>query len=259
MTYCLAVQVNEGIAFAADTRSNAGVDYVSSYRKLHRFHTCSDTVVALLSAGSLATTQEVVSRIERDLLTEGENLNSFKHLFELAGYVGRVSQSVQQAHAAGLGGGMGQATFIVGGQVRGEPPGIYLVYPQGNFIRASEDTPYLQIGENKYGKPVLDRLVRPDLSLNQAICMAVLSLTATIKSNVTVGPPLDLGIYRADSLQRLITGRLGAEDTFYQRITQTWDNAMSEAFEKLPEFTWPQVAHDPIRVPSTPVEPKPSK
>ncbi len=249
MTYCLAIQVKDGIAFASDTRSSAGVDYVSAYRKLHRFKTADHNVVVLLSAGSLATTQEVVSRIQRDLERDGgESLDSFQHLFEIAAYVGRVSQLVQQSHEPALtrSGVSGEASFIVGGQVKGEPPGIYLVYPQGNFIRASDDTPYLQIGENKYGKPMLDRLVSPTLTLDQAVRLSVLSLIATIKSNASVGPPLDLGIYRADSLEPLTTGRLDASNAYYQRITDAWNAALQEAFVQLPSFRWPDRAHEPL-------------
>lgn len=251
MTYCLAIRVKEGIAFAADTRSNAGVDYVSSYRKLHRFKTGRDTVVALLSAGSLATTQEVVARLRRDLLSASENLDSHHHLFELASYVGRVSQSVQQSHAKALSasGISGEASFILGGQIRGGPPGLFLIYPQGNFIQASEDTPYVQIGESKYGKPVLDRLVCRDLSLDEAIRLTVLSLNATVRSNVTVGPPLDLGIYRADSLQPLVTGRLDEEDRYYQEINEAWNVALREAFVRLPTFRWPRVEHEHLELP----------
>jgi hypothetical protein len=134
------------------------------------------------------------------------------------------------------------------GQDRDEPPGLYLVYPQGNFIRASEDTPYLQIGENKYGKPMLDRLVRPELTLDQAIRLCVLSLTATIKSNVSVGPPLDLGIYRANSFQPLTTGRSSASDAYYENITRAWNDASRDAFLELPDFQWPMVAHAPLEM-----------
>jgi putative proteasome-type protease len=252
MTYCVAIQVNQGIAFAADTRSNAGVDYVSAYRKLHRFRTADRNVVVLLTAGSLATTQEVVSRIQRDLeQNASESLNAYGRLFEIAAYVGRVSQEVQKSHAPALSktGISGEASFILGGQVQDEAPGLYLVYPQGNFIRASDDTPYLQIGENKYGKPMLDRLVRPELTLDQATRLCVLSLTATIKSNVSVGPPLDLGIYRANSFQPLTTGRLDASDPYYKDITESWDSALEEAFLRLPDFQWPKVAHAPLEVP----------
>lgn len=249
MTYCLAIHVNDGIAFASDSRSNAGVDYVSAYRKLHQFETASDRSIALLSAGSLATTQEVVAIIRRDLRREGvENLNSFGQLFEIAAYVGRVSRRVQCSHQAGLSasGISGEATFILGGQVRGEEPRIYMVYPQGNFIRASADTPYLQIGESKYGKPVLDRIVKPALSLQQAIRLSLLSLDATMKSNVTVGPPIDLGVYRKDSFQPLVTGRLDERDPYYLEIKRAWNDALLAAFLGLPDFEWPEVAHQPL-------------
>lgn len=252
MTYCVAIQVDQGIAFASDTRSNAGIDYVSAYRKLHRFQTAERNVIALLASGSLATTQEVVFRIERDLEEKAkESLNTFDRLFEIAAYVGRVSQDVQNSHrpAMSRSGISAEASFILGGQVHGHPPGLYLVYPQGNFIRASDDTRYLQIGENKYGKPMLDRLVRPELTLDQAIRLCVLSLTATIRSNASVGPPLDLGIYRADSFQPLITGRLGATDAYYQNVTEAWNNALKEAFLQLPDFKWPKVAHAPLELP----------
>jgi putative proteasome-type protease len=224
---------------------------VSAYRKLHRFQTADNNVVVLLTAGSLATTQEVVARIRRDLDNNApENLNTFEHLFEIAAYVGRMSRAVQQSHqpALSLSGVMGEASFILGGQVRGEDPGIYLIYPQGNFIQASDDTPYLQIGESKYGKPMLDRLVGPALTLDQAVRLSVLSLTATIKSNVTVGPPLDLGIYRADSFQPLVTGRLDASDAYYRSIGEAWDDALRQAFFKLPDFEWPKVAHAALEI-----------
>jgi len=249
MTYCLAILVNEGIAFAADSRSSAGVDYVSAYRKLHQFETGPDRRVVLLSAGSLATTQEVVAVLRRDLTRPNvESLNSFGRLFEIAAYVGRVSQIVQRSHHTALhaSGISGEATFILGGQIRGEAPRIFLVYPQGNFIEASADTPYLQIGETKYGKPVLDRIARPPISLQQAARLALLSLDATIKSNVSVGLPIDLAIYRKDSFLPIITGRLDELDPYYLEIREAWNNALLKAFLDLPDFSWPSVAYQPI-------------
>lgn len=251
MTYCLAILVNEGIALASDSRSNAGVDYVSSYRKLHQFETAKDRTIALLSAGSLATTQEVVAVIRRDLTRDMENLNAYDQLFEIAAYVGRISQAVQRSHQGGLSasGIMGDATFILGGQIRGEAPKIYMVYPQGNFIEASADTPYLQIGESKYGKPVLDRIATPALTLRQAIRLALLSLDATVKSNVTVGLPFDLGIYRRDSFLPIVTGRLNERDPYYEEIRSAWHNALLNEFLQLPDFTWPTIAHQPLSGP----------
>ncbi len=248
MTYCLAIRVSEGLAFASDTRSNAGVDYVTAYKKLHVFSTEPDRVVVMLSAGSLATTQEIVARIGQDLTTEKESLNSGTRLYEVAAYVGRVSQFVQKSHQEGLAatGASGSATFIVGGQVKGEEPNLFMVYPEGNFISVSDDTPYLQIGETKYGKPMLDRIVDVSLSLDQAIRLALLSLDATIRSNVTVGPPLDLGIYRADSFAPLVTGRLDIRDDYYQEFRTAWNEALVEAFRGLPDFKWPEIASGKI-------------
>jgi putative proteasome-type protease len=241
MTYCLAIQVDAGIVFACDTRTSAGVDYVTTYSKLHCFKTEGENGVALLSAGNLATTQEVVSWIQRDLqLNNPENLNRFSRMFEIAAYVGRVSQAVQGTHRAGLqaSGVNGQASFILGGQVRGEPPSIYLVYAEGNFIRASSDTPYLQIGETKYGKPILDRLVAPTLSLSQATRLAVLSLNATIKSNVTVGTPIDLGLYQRDSFRAPIQSRLDSQDPYYTALNDGWNEGLKDVFMRLPDFQW---------------------
>lgn len=241
MTYCLAIQVDAGVVFAADSRTNAGLDYVTTYSKLHCFSTDGENGIALLSSGNLATTQEVLSWIERDLQQNAaENLSRYSRMFELAAYVGRVSQAVQGTHRTGLQatGVNGQGSFILGGQVRGEAPSIYLVYPEGNFIRASADTPYLQIGETKYGKPILDRLVAPTLSLEQAARLAVLSLNATIKSNVTVGTPIDLGVYRRDSFRAPSRRRLHSSDAYYIAVSDGWDAGLKDVFMRLPDFEW---------------------
>ena len=250
MTYCLAIKVREGIAFAGDTRSNAGVDYVTSYRKLHTFKTASDRVVVLLSAGSLATTQEVCHRLRRDLQRSGvRNLNSAAHLFEVAAYVGSVSQAVQRKHQTALNtsGVNGESTFILGGQVKGETSGLFLIYPQGNFIEASDDTPYLQIGESKYGKPVLDRFAHLNLTLRQAARLTVLSLDATVKSNVTVGTPFDIGVYREGSLLAPVTARLEEDDEYLKLVGDTWSESLETCFKGLPDFEWPAIAQGPVR------------
>ncbi|MGF1483606.1 MAG: 20S proteasome subunit A/B [Opitutales bacterium] len=244
MTYCLAIELYEGIVFAGDTRSNAGVDYVSSYRKLHTFETNDDRSLILLSAGSLATTQEVCHRVRRDLRAAAEgdrtqpNLNGFKQMFEVAAYFGRVSQDVQKSHqeAMSASGVSGDATFILGGQIRGERQRVFLIYPQGNFIEDSEDTPYFQIGENKYGKPILDRLVRPDLSLADAAKLALISLEATMRSNVTVGPPLDVAIYKRDSIAAMEVLRIEENDPYILMMRERYQELIAEAFRQLPAF-----------------------
>ncbi|MGF1448465.1 MAG: hypothetical protein ACFB20_03515 [Opitutales bacterium] len=240
MTYCLAIELYAGIVFAGDTRSNAGVDYVSAYRKLHTFETNRDRSLILLSAGSLATTQEVCHRVRRDLESaDGQpNLNSFRYMFEAATYFGEISREVQQRHAPAMkeAGMTNEATFILGGQIEGERQRVFMIYPQGNFIEDSEDTPYFQIGENKYGKPILDRLVRPDMTLADAAKLALISLEAAMRSNVTVGPPLDVAIYLRDSLEPMSVRRIEDSDPYIQDLRVHYQQYIAEAFNKLPPF-----------------------
>jgi putative proteasome-type protease len=188
--------------FASDSRTNAGVDYVTLYSKMHIFNPAPDGLFVILSAGNLATTQEIINIIRRDIdyPTGVDSLLSARYLFEAADYVGRVNQQVQQQHNNALqqSGVSGEVSLIIGGQIQGQPHGLMLIYPQGNHIEASKSTPYLQIGETKYGKPVLDRVLRHDLPLNDCARLALVSLSSTTMSNITVGPPYELSLYRAD-------------------------------------------------------------
>ena len=171
MTYCLALRLDEGLVFLADTRTNAGIDDISTYRKLHVLRPAADRVFVLESAGSLATTHEVLDRIQRDLETPGEHesLATVERLFDAALYIGRLGHEVSQSHREALAavGADGTATFILGGQIGDAPPDILLVYPEGNCIRASEDRPFLQIGESKYGKFMLEVAVTADVDLGR--------------------------------------------------------------------------------------------
>ncbi|MDX1572136.1 MAG: hypothetical protein R3200_16755 [Xanthomonadales bacterium] len=251
MTYCLAIRVKQGIVFAADTRSNAGVDYVTSYRKLHTFPTADDRVIVLLSAGSLATSQAVRNWIRRDLEAKDgrDNLNSARYLFEVAEYVGRINRSVQEEHREELDRSSisGEASLILGGQINGDAPEIFLIYPQGNFIEASEDTPYLQSGENKYGKPILDRLITTDMDLELATRVAIISLDATISSNVTVAAPIDLAVYESDSLRTPRSARLDSSDPYFQRIRDQWQETIVAGLRDLPPFGWDSAETTPLK------------
>jgi putative proteasome-type protease len=242
MTYCLAVRTETGIVFAGDTRTNAGVDYITSYRKLHVFDTAPDRIFVIASSGNLATTQEIVHWLQRDLDAgdDRETFNTVQYMFEAASYLGRVSRAVQAQHAAALSanGISGETTLILGGQIKGEPHELQLIYPQGNFIEASEDTPYLQVGENKYGKPMLDRLGRDTVSLEDAARLAIISLEATIKSNLTVGPPIDLAIMRADTFKLDHELRLTEDSPFFQQMRRGWQSGIEAAFKRLPRFDW---------------------
>ncbi len=242
MTYCVAMSVNEGLVFASDSRSNAGVDYVTTFSKMHVFTPDEDRIFVILTAGNLATTQEVLYRLQRDLDEPDSptSLRSVCYLFEAAGYLGRLSQAVQGDHAAAMqqSGFSAECSFIIGGQIQGQPHGIFLVYPQGNFISASPETPYLQIGETKYGKPVLDRIIDPALPLNDAARLALVSLDAALRSNISVGPPLELAICPRGGLEIAHFLKLNPGAEFYTGLQQRWQDQMRQAFRSLPRFDW---------------------
>jgi len=242
MTYCVAMKVESGLVFAADTRTNAGVDYVTAYGKMHVFTPSEDRLLVLLSAGSLATTQELIDTLKRELAnpdSEGD-LTQGQQLFEVAQYVGSVSTRVQDRHREALSasGVNGEVSLILGGQIRGDEPEIFHIYPQGNYIHASNQTPYLQIGESKYGKPMLDRVLRPGTTLNDAARLALVSLDATMRSNVSVGPPFDLAVYERDALSLTRNARLEVDSQFYRDFRAAWERGLKAAFNGLPPFDW---------------------
>ena len=247
MTYCVGLSLEDGLVFASDSRTNAGVDYVTSYSKMHVFTPSPDRLFVLLSAGNLATTQEVVNHIQRDLdfpPDNGQNLATVRYLFEAAEYVGAVSLAVQKEHSHALAksGVSGETTLVIGGQIAGQPHGLMLIYPQGNYITASPETPYLQIGESKYGKPALDRIVHPGLSLNQGARLALVSLDATTRSNITVGPPFEVATYEKDSLTIGYRCRFDADDKYLISVRNAWNDGIQEAFLSLPRFSWETAA-----------------
>jgi putative proteasome-type protease len=232
MTYCLAMRLDEGLLFLSDTRTNAGVDNVSTYRKLHVLRPADDRLFVLQSAGNLATTQEVLDRIGRDLHGSDESLATVDHLFEAALYIGRLSAEVASRHSATLGSNA-TATFILGGQIAGEAPDILLVYPEGNYIRASDDRPFLQIGEAKYGKAWLDLAVRANADMVTAAKVALSSMVSTAIANLSVGPPYDLGIYRTGSIE-LLHARIEGDSRYLARITDVWREHLMAAVHSLP-------------------------
>jgi putative proteasome-type protease len=242
MTYCLGLAVASGLVLESDSRPNAGIDYVTSFSKLHVLTPAADRLFVLLSAGNLATTQEVMNRIRRDLdqPPAGLSLVSARYLFEAADYVGRISLGVQRDHGPALSesGVSAQTTLILGGQIAGQPPGLYMVYPQGNYFAASAETPYLQIGENKYGKPALDRIARTDMTLEDAARLSLVSLDATSRSNVTVGPPFEIAIYPRDSLSLSHRLKLEQDSPLLASMSQSWNAGLRRAFDNLPRFDW---------------------
>jgi len=234
MTYCLALRLDEGLVFLTDTRTNAGVDDVSTFRKLHVLRPSDDRVFVLQAAGSLATTHEVLDRIERDLATPGdhESLATVGHLFEAALYIGRLNREVAASHSETLGAD-GSATFILGGQIRGGRPDILLVYPEGNYIRVSDERPFLQIGESKYGKFMLELAVQAHVELDAAVKIALTSMLMTTHANLSVGPPFDLAVYRNGSLD-LDEARIEEDSAFLPALDAVWTKHLLAALNDLP-------------------------
>ena len=241
MTYCLAIAVEDGLVFCSDSRTNAGPDRVSTYSKMHRFSVAYDRSLVLLSAGNLATSQAGVAQIQRDLEEDAEfNILKARYVADVADYVGELNVREQQKYSGNNAPGAGfnaSATFILGGQIKGHPPALYLVYPEGNHITVSEIYPYLQIGETKYGKPILDRIIRPDTPHETAMRCALVSMDSTTRSNATVGPPLECLFYRRDSLkpfERYFS--LEEHHPYLAELRQSWDDNIRDAFNRLPSL-----------------------
>ena len=242
MTYCLAIALEEGLVFCSDSRTNAGPDRVSTYSKMHRFSIPYDRSLVLLTAGNLATSQAVVSQIQRDLEEAADfNIMKAKYVSDIADYVGDISLAEQAKYAKKGGPNAGfnaTATFILGGQIKGHPPELYMIYPEGNHITASDLYPYLQIGETKYGKPILDRIIRRDTPFETAMRCALVSVDSTMRSNATVGPPLECLFYRRDSIQpHERYCKLEENHPYLTELRESWDDSIRTAFDKLPSLS----------------------
>jgi putative proteasome-type protease len=242
MTYCLALKLRDGLVFASDSRTTAGMDYISIYRKMHVFQPSSQRLIVVLTSGNLATTQAVLDNLRRDLAETAapENLGSVSYMFEAARYVGKLLNTVVEQYADAFhgSGADARATLIVGGQIAGAPPELYLVYPEGNYVAATEETPFLQLGEFKYGKPILSRIAGAGLSLDDAARLALISFDAAMKSNLSVGPPVELAIYPRDTLSFSHQLSLDADSEFFRDFCRLWNEKMLSAFRDLPRFDW---------------------
>ena len=240
MTYCIGIKLNDGLVFCSDSRTNAGADRVSTYSKLHRFSVPGDRQLVLLTAGNLATSQAVVARIERDLKEDAEfNLVKAGYVSEVADYVGQLGLQEQHrfSESSPNAGFNAEATYILGGQISGQPCELYLVYPEGNHITVSDQYPFLQIGETKYGKPILDRIIRPETHYETAMRCALVSMDSTMRSNATVGPPIELLYYEADSLTAPARyAKLEEIDNYLVQLRRAWDENIRHAFNDLPSL-----------------------
>ena len=245
MTYCLAINTDSGFVLCSDSRTNAGFDNVSTYSKMHTFEWPNNRLLALLAAGNLATTQLVVKRLKADLDSGTlPNLLSVKSMHEAVDYVATVSTGVQNVHVVRDSGNVNfEATFILSGQIGSARHETLMIYPQGNYIHESSEHPYLQIGEIKYGKPILDRIVKREMLLERAARCALVSMNSTIRSNLTVAPPIELLIYKKDSLSITHKLFLTESDAFSKELSDTWNEGLISALQNLPKFDW-EIAND---------------
>ena len=242
MTYCVGLDLRDGLVLLSDTRTNAGVDHISTFSKMHVVEVPGERVITLLSAGNLAVTQAVVN-----LLNEGieraaglETLANVPSMFRAARLVGDAIRHVyvkdgeaMQAQNVSF-----DVSMLLGGQIKGRNMRLFELYSAGNFIEATRDTPFLQIGEHKYGKPILDRVVHADMALEDGVKVVLISMDSTLRSNLGVGLPVDLLVYRRDSLQVELRRRLTEEDSYFRLVRDRWSAALREAYQTLPRPGW---------------------
>ena len=246
MTYCLSLLCREGIVFLSDSRTSAGVDNIAIRPKMRVYCKEGERVICLMTSGNLSVTQSVVALIEEDSLRAMAEPNiphllNQPTLFATARYLGARIRTVAELDRAALerDGFSFNINMIVGGQIAGLPPQIHYVYPQGNSLKANIESPFLQIGEYKYGKPVLDRGFGFDTKLSDAVKFAILSMEATVKSNVSVGPPFDLFVYHTDSLAMKHRLRLEEGDSYFNEIRRKWGEGIVQLVEQMPTLEFP--------------------
>ena len=239
MTYCIGIKSKNGLVFASDSRTNAGLDNVNIYSKMLTYDV-GDRTIIIVTSGNLGTSQGVFKSIQKDLSENknGQNLNTCKDFDQIASYIG----SLNVKHSSPLGINTDNvllgATFIVGGQIKDQPMELFLIYPQGNFIKPADSKPFLVIGEIKYGKPILDRVITPDTSIGDASRCALISMDSTLRSDLTVGPPIDFAVYKKDENKIATIKCFNITDPEYTGVCKKWSEAIYKVFDSFPRFDW---------------------
>ena len=237
MTYCVGLLLNDGMVCLSDTRTNAGLDNISTYKKMFVFDREDERVITIMTAGSLSVTQTTLARLDEaatDTEATGEtSILLAPTMLQVAQIIGRTLSDTSQEVASRMSGSKtsASASMIVAGQRKGGDMRMFLIYPQGNFIEATSDTPYLQIGEHKYGKPILDRVVTPETTLQDAKKAVLLSMDSTIRSNLSVGMPLDLAVIKEGSLKVDEQRRIESDDEIFAEMSKSWSTALRDAFQ----------------------------
>lgn len=241
MTYCVGLKIDRGLVFMSDTRTNAGMDSISTFKKMHVWEEPGERVIVLMSAGNLATTQAVVSLLDERTKAVAERHATLLETPSMYQTVRLVGDTVKEVIASSSPAGEKadsyfNASFILGGQIKGSPPRLFMIYPEGNFIESTDDTPFFQIGETKYGKPIIIRAYERTMSLAETVKLLLVSFDSTLKSNLSVGLPLDLLFLEKDTFRVGLRKRIGQDDQYYRTISDGWSNALKTAFASLPDF-----------------------
>ncbi|MER9775312.1 peptidase [Mesorhizobium sp. M0220] len=241
MTYCIGLKIDRGLVFMSDTRTNAGMDSISTFRKMHVWEEPGERVIVLMSAGNLATTQAVVSLLDERTKAVAERHATLLETPSMYQTVRLVGDTVKEVIASSSPAGEKadsyfNASFILGGQIKGSAPRLFMIYPEGNFIESTDDTPFFQIGETKYGKPIIIRAYEKTMSFAETVKLLLVSFDSTLKSNLSVGLPLDLLFYEKDTFKVGLKKRINHDDQYYRTISDSWSNALKTAFASLPDF-----------------------
>jgi putative proteasome-type protease len=240
MTYCCGILVREGLVMFADTRTNAGVDNIATFRKLHVFTRPGQRIMAIATAGNLSISQSVVSMLregwENPETGETETLMNAQTLFQAAQLAGRTIRHLDAVEGAALEAAdvKFDVSLLLGGQIKGERPRLFMLYSAGNFIECTQDTPYLQVGEHKYGKPVLDRAITYDIDLYDALKVGLVSVDSTMRSNLSVGLPLDIMVMRRDALDAELNYRIEPGEPYFHDLRERWSAALRAAHAAIP-------------------------
>ena len=241
MTYCVGLRVSEGLVLLSDTQTNAGLDNVSRFTKMFSFEKPGERVMTLLTAGNLSITQGVIARLRYGIQRGAEDRShptilSVESLFEVSQLVGAEMRRMQAENREAIlqQGTSADASILLAGQRRGGKHRLFLIYSAGNFIQATDDTPYFQLGEHKYGKPILDRIITPKSSIEESLKAVFVSMDSTLRSNLSVGMPLDLAVIEKDALAFRLRRRVERDDPTFAAISQSWSKAIRKGFEELP-------------------------
>ena len=242
MTYCVGMMLDKGLVLMSDTRTNSGVDNISVFRKMFTWQEPGERMITVMTAGNLASTQAVVSQLEERMKEPGERENILFEaptMFNVATEIGKLLRSTigeRQSANGARGQGKFTASIIVAGQIRGREPRLFMGYPEGNFIEASLDTPFFQIGETKYGRPILVRAYDPMMTFEEAMKLLLVSFDSTVKANLSVGAPFDFHFYEADSLVQGHSGRIEQDDPYFTQVSEGWSDALKQALVSLPDY-----------------------